>query len=216
MTIHELSKIPLDKRDMDWESRFLDQLANSKLQILSPDPQMGPDNWPYLMVSTEDSVQATEPTTKVVEWLSTRGIGMVVNPEGEYPDYVLTYGMIWNFRQRQRFLSPASGPSSHLQMGSGSLQVAHAGTPTEEYLPLFVRKILKEFFRDQGVHRPRILVLSEDRKHYDLAFSAESLGSPPESEWSGIAEAISWFLPAHYSILIASEKTLPRFSDLAD
>ncbi|MEI7973801.1 MAG: hypothetical protein WCH11_05490 [Bdellovibrio sp.] len=215
MKIQELSKIPLEQRDMDWEARFLEQLVNSKLRILSPDPQMGPDSWPYLMVSTEDSDQNTEPTAKVVEWLSTRGIGMVINPEGEYPDYVLTYGMIWNFKQRQRFLSPVDRPSSPRQMGSGSLQIVHAGTPTEEYLPQFVRKILKEFFRDQGVHGPRILVLSEDRKHYDLAFSAESLGSPPEKEWSGIAEAISWFLPAHYSILITSEKNLPQFSDLA-
>jgi hypothetical protein len=58
---------------------------------------------------------------------------------------------------------------------------------------------------------PRILVMSTDRKHYDLAFSLESLGNPPTKEHQGIAEAITWFLPPHYSVVLVSEKDLPEF-----
>jgi hypothetical protein len=54
-----------------------------------------------------------------------------------------------------------------------------------------VRNILKEFFRDQGVFAPKILVMSSDRVNYDLVFSLESLGNPPVKEHQGIAEAIS-------------------------
>ena len=203
----------MQERDALWEAKFLDFLANTKVKVLSPDPQTGPDQWPYLMVATEPELECTEPVQKIVDWLSTKGMGLVVNPAGEFPDYVLTYGMVWNFKVRQRFLSPLN-PGSPSQVEYTLKNLVHAGTPTEEYLPLFVRQILREFFRDQGVLAPRILLLSQDRKNYDLAFSAESLGNPPSLEWQGIAEAISWFLPAHYSILIVSEKDLPEFQNL--
>jgi hypothetical protein len=40
------------------------------------------------------------------------------------------------------------------------------------------------------------------------------LGNPPEREHEGIAEAIAWFLPNHYSVVLISEKGLPTFSAL--
>jgi hypothetical protein len=86
-----------------------------------------------------------------------------------------------------------------------------AGEPSNEYLPDYVRKVLRDFFRDQGLLQVKILMISENSGHYDLAFSTESLGNPPQNEMQGIGEAISWFLPPHYSILLASEKDLPEF-----
>ena len=74
-----------------------------------------------------------------------------------------------------------------------------------------MRKILRDFFRDQGLLAVKILMMSQDGKNFDLAISLESLGNPPEKEHQGIAEAISWFLPPHYSLLIVSEKGLPSY-----
>jgi hypothetical protein len=56
--------------------------------------------------------------------------------------------------------------------------------------------------------------VSIDQKNYDLCFSLESFGNPPETEHKGLAEALSWFLPAHYSIALISEKLLPGFEAL--
>ena len=64
-----------------------------------------------------------------------------------------------------------------------------------------------------GMQSP-VLVMSTDGENYDFCFSLESLGNPPEAEHSGIAEAISWFLPPHYSLLLIGEKDLPKFIDL--
>src|SRR5690606_22017578 len=89
-----------------------------------------------------------------------------------------------------------------------------AGAPTEKYLPTYVRKIVREFLRDQNVLAPKILMLSPDGQHYDLAFSLESLGNPPATEHQGIAEALAWFLPPHYSLVLTSEQGLPDFIDL--
>lgn len=211
MDIIELTKVADEKRDPQWEVDFFMQLSQSNLKLMSQDPQVGPDGWPYLM--TETAADATEPAQNILQWLATRGMGLVVNPNKEYPDYVFSYGMVWHFKETGLFYRAKP------EVSNGSFELRdgaklHAGEPTPQYLPQYVRNILKEFFRDQGVFAPKILVISADRVNYDLAFSLESLGNPPVKEHQGIAEAISWFLPPHYSIVLVSENGLPPFVNL--
>lgn len=208
----DLISIPVEERDSDWEMLLLREFPKQKVAILHPDPKAGPDGWPYLHVSTS-SPEAEEPADRVLDWLSTRGIGLVLNPDKEAPDFVLTYGMIWNYRLRGALMSQAAERKSgefRLQPGSQVL----TGTPSESYLPKFARAVIKQFFLDQGVYAPKILLVSEDQKNFDLCFSSESLGQPPTQEHMGIAEAISWFLPAHYSVAIVSEKVIAGFEPL--
>jgi hypothetical protein len=212
MSIHELLKIPMDQRDLNWEYKFFDLFALTKLKILSPDPQQGPDGWPYLL--TEISETATDHAQQVINWLATRGIGLVVNPQGAYPDYIFNYGMLWHFKEKNLFVQiqekvHEAGPI--ILPANTKLQ---AGPPSPTYLPQYVRSIIKDFFRDQGLFGIKIIVMSQDKKHYDLCFSLESLGNPPANEHNGIAEALSWFLPQHYSLVLLSEKGLPQFTPL--
>ncbi|MEK6773193.1 MAG: hypothetical protein AABY64_04580 [Bdellovibrionota bacterium] len=209
--IHQLIAVPEEKRDTQWENLFFHSLTQSSLDILSEAPQTGPDGLPYLL--TQISEKATEPTSKIIQWLSDKGIGLVVNPTKEYPDYVFTYGMIWHFKESGYFYHVAEDRKA----GTVEIQVNEKyqyGEPSLEYLPLYVRKILREFFRDQGLFAVKVLMLSQDGKNFDLAISLECLGNPPESEHQGIAEVISWFLPPHYSLLLVSEKDLPKFFEL--
>lgn len=211
MTLEQLMQVSADARDIKWEDQFLQEFSSANVSLLTPDPQTGPDGWPYLLVQTSTT---GEPAQKIFEWLGTRGIGLAINPQKEYPDFVLSYGMIWNFRETGRFIQRGLEEKAQSASKLSLENIAHAGTPTPQYLPAYVRQILREFFRDQGILNPRILVISEDRQNYELAFSLESLGNPPEKEWAGIGEALSWFLPAHYSLILASEKGLPEFSAL--
>lgn len=211
MEIDQLCQVPSSERDQKWENLFFQALTKGNLKLISENPIQGPDGWPYLLA--ENAEDATEPAQKILHWLSMRGMGLVVNPRKEFPDYVFTYGMVWSFRETGFFYKPLPPPKDGT-IEFGIDQLAHAGTPTEQYLPTYVRQILREFFRDQGILSPKILLVSQDRIHYDLAFSLESLKSPPESEIPGVAEAIGWFLPPHYSIMIVSEKGLPEFSEL--
>ncbi len=211
MTLNELVQVPDTERTPAWENQFFHALTSGQIKLLTPEPQTGPDNWPYLLVETGED--ATEPAQNVIHWLSTRGIGLAVNPRKDYPDYVFSYGMLWFFKETGFFFKPIpERPVGQVQFSTESLK--HAGPPTEQYLPGYVRKILQDFFRDQGILRPRILVMSTDMVNYDLAISVESLGNPPPQEHQGIAEAIGWFLPPHYSLLLISEQGLPPFSDL--
>lgn len=211
MSLQELLQMPDEQRDTHWELRFFDAIAAANLKVLSPEAQQGPDGWPYLLAETGD--EATEPTQKIIQWLATRGIGLVINPSKSYPDYVFNFGMIWHFKQTGLFVRTQSEvPAGTVEITEGA--GLHAGPPTKEYLPDDVRAVLRDFFRDQGLFGMKILVMSQDRKHYDLAFSLESLGNPPQKEHQGILEAISWFLPPHYSLLLVSEVGLPTFTQL--
>lgn len=211
-TIESLLSIDIEARNDDWEARFLKALPEARIKVLNPEPKEGPDHWPYLMVAT--GPDADDSILNVLGWLSNRGIGLVINPQKPLPDYVLTYGMVWNFRERGEFLSNAGqeGRSDRIELRNG--QEVLTGPPSEAYLPGYVRSIVKQFLLDQGVFAPKVLMVSSDKVHYDLCFSIESLKSPPENEHKGIAEALSWFLPAHYGVGLLSEKTVPGFQPL--
>lgn len=202
---------PESLRDEDWERAFLAAIVDANVEIKNKEAQQGPDGWPYMFVSATRT--ANEPAVRLIDWLSTRGIGLVINAHKEIPDYIFTFGMIWCFKQFGQFrieMPPQRDGSVIFEKG----QKVVAGPPTEEYLPIYVREILADFFMKQGVKQPKILVLSKDKQHYDLCFSVESLGNPPPSEHAGIAEAIAWFLPDHYSVVLTTEKGLPAFFPL--
>lgn len=216
--LQELLVVKEENRDQNWDEKFFKFLSEAQLKILAEEPQQGPDGWPYLMTETlsESSTEAEriDSAQKIFHWLSTRGIGLVVNPRRlPYPDYVFSYGMIWSFRETGYFIKHnAHNPAKDFQIDVNSK--IKTGPPSEEYLPKYVRQILKNFLIDQGVFSPRILMVAVDGTNYDLCFSLESFGHPPESEHQGILEAIAWFLPPHYSVALVSEKGFPAFEEI--
>ncbi len=207
--IETLKTLPA-ARNSEWEKSFLALLPQCFVTVVNPEPQTGPDNWPYLFIEVSD--RSDEPCSKVIEWLTDRGIGLAVNPGKAIPDYVLTYGMLCNYRMTGNLLTEVEdfGPTELVVQGN-QIFVAE---PNENYLPPYLRSILLAFFRDQKISKPRLTLLSSDKKVYDMAFSIESLGSPPAQEHAGISEAIAWFLPAHYGIVLVSEKRISGFVNL--
>ncbi|RME17806.1 MAG: hypothetical protein D6797_01665 [Bdellovibrio sp.] len=195
-----------------WEEEFLTHFPKSSLSLLFSEPQVGPDYWPYLFATI--TPESKEPSLKVLQWLSQKGIGLAIfKPQKQQPEYIFTYGMIWNFMENGSFIIKEVQPPSPQLILEKNEKIL-AGPPSEKFLPPYVRQILRQFFHDQKIKTPRILVLSKDKKHYDLCFSLESLGNPPQEEHQGILEAISWFLPPHYSLVLLSEEGLPSFHDL--
>lgn len=210
MNITELVNTPEENRNFDWENQLFRLLPNLNLNILDENPIVGPDGFSYLMA--EPTEEEGEPFLKVVQWLHDKGIGLVLNPMKQYPDYVFTYGMIWSYKEFGEFYRPKESHSGAVEFKMD--QELYVGQPTEAFLPMYVRKLIKQFLLDQGCFAPKINMLSQNQKHFDLAFSLESIGNPPENEHQGIAEALSWFLPPHYSLLLISEKNIPSFKEL--
>lgn len=222
MNMQSLLSVPENQRDLQWEYQFLDSIPNTKYRVLFEEPQQGPDGWPYLLV--ENSDEGTDYGVALLDWLATRGIGMVINPQKDYPDFVLSWGMAWFFREKKRFFQPTLAVVGGTEVKtaaptSGTFTIEQGknlilGQPTEDYMPVYVRNIISQFFLDQAVLDPKILMVSEDGQSYDLTFSIESLGNPPQSEHQGILEAVSWFLPPHYSVAMMSEAALSGFQSL--
>jgi hypothetical protein len=199
----ELLKVSIDDRDEAWEELFFRALPKTHFTFLSDSPIEGPDGMPYLAVKISAD---GEPTDAVLKWLGEKGVGLAINADKEKPDYVFTFGMIWNYLYNGEFMTPIEdikrgGTEIDIKPG----QQMMAGTPSESYLPQPIRKIFKEFLFEQGLLKPRIVMLSDDSKNYDMCFSLESLGNPPQEEWTGILTAFSWFFPLHYSFSILSE-----------
>ncbi len=207
----KLIQIPEEERDSEWEKSFLAILPQIKLTLVYDTPQMGPDHFPYLLAET--SKDGKESAAKILKWLSDKGIGLVINPNQKFPDYIFTYGMIWNYITTGKFQSSimlATSPDIEIEAGS----TFYVGTPSEAYLPKKVRDILREYLQDQGVMKPKIIMISKNNVDFDICFSQESFGNPAATEHRGILEAISWFLPTHYSVAFISEQNLPDFQNL--
>ncbi len=211
---------PEENRDQAWDERFFKLFSETTLNIISEEPQQGPDGWPYLLTKTiaEENLSlssSSDSAQKIIHWLSSKGIGLVVNPQRTpYPDYVFSYGMIWSFKETGWFIKYSDiSKQSEFVLDKQNPDII-IGKPTEQYLPTYVRSVLKDFFRDQSVFDARIVLISTDGKNYDLCFSLESLGNPPDSEHQDILEALSWFLPPHYSLAVISEKGIQGFESL--
>ena len=209
-SIYDLINMDSSCRDSQWEESFLKQLPSAHFRVLSESPGTGPDGWPYLLVEVD--AQATEPVEKVLEWLSDKGIGLVINPRKEEPDFILSFGMVWHYREWRKFRTEGEHiPSGVVEYREG--QKVLAGPPSEPYLPEYVRRILRAFFRDNGIDEMKILIMGQGQ-NFDLCFSLEACGNPPSEEHTALLEAISWFLPRHYSLVLVSETGLPPFHSL--
>ncbi len=204
-------------RDFSWDERFFKLLSIANLSLISMEPQQGPDHWPYIFCSTSTDQKAlqVDSSQKILRWLSDKGIGLVVNPDRKpYPDFVFSYGMIWYFRETGFFMNPPLKSNVDTKLAANAESTWHTGAPSEKYLPLYVRQVLKNFFADQMKPNVKIMMLSADQKNYDLAFSLESLGNPPQHEHTQIAEALAWFLPPHYTVALISEAGFTAFKEL--
>lgn len=207
MEFDKLVQLPEASRDDRWEKQFLDSVINLKVEVLEGgQAATGPDGWPYLRVSTTSD--GMEPFDKIVRWLAGRGIGLVVNPHKMVPDYVFTYGMLWNFVETGYFVSPWNPPQpGAVELGPEARPIV--GPPTEKYLPPYVRAILKELLGSQGFAEPRVVVASnKDYSETDLVLANESVGDLNAGDQRQLAEALSWFLPLHYSLVFAPEQNL--------
>ncbi len=206
MEFEKLVQLPESARDDRWEKQFLDSILTLKVRVLEDgQTATGPDGWPYLKVATQDGEESFD---KVVRWLAGRGIGLVVNPHKMVPDYVFTYGMLWNFVETGFFVSPWSPPpAGQVLITPESRPVV--GPPTDKFLPPYVRDILRELLQAQGFDQVKILVAaSQDFTEQDLVVANESVGELNASEQRQLAEALSWFLPLHYSLVFGPEQNL--------
>src|SRR3989344_8886935 len=97
----ELLAVAQKDRDVQWEMNFLKKFPDSKITLMAQAPQAGPDHFPYMFIEIKED--STEPAMNLLKWISQNGVGLAINPTKSFPDFVLTFGMIWNYFKSGQF-----------------------------------------------------------------------------------------------------------------
>ena len=106
-------------RDEAWHKEAFKLLGDAHVTLENDEPKAGPDGMPYILVSIKND--SKEPCQKLCRWLYEKGIGLVVNPQKDDPDFVFSYGMIWSFLATGSFLPEET------------LSLIHISEPTRPY-----------------------------------------------------------------------------------
>ena len=208
----ELLKTPLKDRDEDWEHHFLKHFATSDFYLIDPKPQQDPQKgWPYLGLSHAPLYldQKAEDLEKLIKWLCNNGVGAVLNPQKMQPDYIFHYGMIWHFYFFGSFFEKKTPQKNNQEI---DISNSVSKSIQESILPELVRNTLKEFLIHQNILSPKVCLLEHPNKSWDIVFERGSLDNPENPE--DILEAISWFLPNHYSLMLLHQNQIQNWSPL--
>lgn len=212
MDLKQLLAVPAKERDMAWTSEFFRVFPQSKLSLFKEESAPGPDGFSYAWVQIDPVKGGEIPALDMISWAAQKNLGLVVNPNQEFPDYVFTFGMLWNFVTHGRFADLSrSNDLSTSQHANVNSPVLMKGPPNPEFLPPWVRQSIKDFLTENGFLTPKWQVVSLKEKHFDFVFSQESFRLSQPEELKTMAEALSWFFPPEIGVIFASEKELAGF-----
>lgn len=192
-------------RDEAWENLFLKHFPETRVTVVEEDIRIGPDGFAYLILAMDP--QSDEPVEKILSWAYDKGVGLVLNSHKMVPDYVFTHGMLWYYAFNKRFQESSSFKSGGVEL---DLNNSVFGEVADSYWPKFSREMLREFLKTQNVTLNYLLVTSKDFKQTDLCLTEESFSALPAPKRNQLIEKIRWFLPPHYSVVLVSEKNLPK------
>lgn len=209
-SIFELLKVEQSKRNLNWEKDFLKSFVEGPLYLVNDEPFLGPDGFSYMELST----QGQEPLnfSHFLEWAVNEGVGIVLNiQEKKSPDYVFTYGMLWNYSYRGSFINEE--PETP-QASSDHVILVHE--IHEGYFPRIVRDHVDNYLSHNKISGTEVTLLSRgEGTSYELIWYCPVFEKMKESEITEFLRAVSWFLPADYSLGAAQEKgTQFRFTPL--
>ncbi len=204
---------PPSLRNEEWHHKAFELMVDANVTIENDDPKAGPDGMPYMLASIK--IDSKEPCQKLCRWLYEKGIGLVVNPQKQDPDFVFSYGMIWSFLATNSFLPKTAASEEEkkdIEVTPG--QQYYFGDLTDDIIPKTPRDLIKEFFKQSKIITPQVKLMSADQQSFDICFSRESLNGLTEKEEANLMEKLYWFMPRHYSLAIVTAKGLPEFLNL--
>lgn len=203
---HELLNVPKDQRGEPWIEEFLRVTPEAFLYAtdLEGKPFRGPDGAYYIgATSTPNESGAGASLLDLLDGLIANGMGFVVNPHLDPPDYVFSFGNLATLKMFGKFAAPETWSGPNLPAGHHELTEetqALIGAPNEGYLPSFIRKPVAEFLRHVGVANPRVvLVHFEDRRSLAFNLTPDSLERP--EGYPQVMNLILWHLPMGYTLL---------------
>lgn len=193
-----ICEMPVSKRDVKWEAKLFDAVADHPIFLVEDQPFQGPDGFSYMHISSEKGTEINK--DDFFKWCFESGVGLVLNlKEKKAPDFVFNYGMIWNFIWRGDFINEVPKDLKETDQ-------TYVHEVSEGFLPKNVRENIKNFLDMNNVKGAKLTLLSGgDQTAYELLWYFPELQDSDEKDQMALLEAISWFLPLDYRIAWADE-----------
>lgn len=206
-SISGLLNIAPEARDQQWLSQLLTDLPHASFRSGNPQIIAGPDGFPYFQLflpQPGETFQNFIIDLMVPDFLLERGYGIVINPDGGHPDWILSYGDLLNYKLNGSFLTQDNSFNQENDEELTAGEEVLIGQPSENILPVATRKLLKDFFELNGVEDPKVLLMmrkkGEDMQQ-DLAFNITPDKFDSETTFRNMMQTVTWYLPRHYSVI---------------
>ena len=209
--IHALCQIPAEARNKSWTVSFLQFLPTASMTCGDPQIFTGPDGLPYFALNIPKQGQSFESYSlvHVLNYVTDSGVGIAINPSVDRaPDWVFSYGDLWNFRQTGQFIpeTPRFANSTGADQ-SGEVKEARPvliGQPNNELLPDYVRKALDHTLRNHfKIELPSVFLMIDEglNPKQNLVFNVFERNFADPQEFAFAKNYLSWALPRDYGLI---------------
>ncbi len=217
--LYRLVQTPQNERDDVWKQVFLENIVKASFRCGDPQVIMGPDGFPYFQLFLPEpnkSFQCYVIERMKDDFLLASGYGVVINPSQNGADWVLSYGDILNLHLNKTFYTMGATPfSSETNTETiAEKEEVLIGQPSEALLPQQTRQLLANLLKLNGINNPKILLLMRHKQGedggatQDIVFNLTEKKFADENTYRSVMQAISWYLPRHYSIVGMDEESL--------
>ncbi|WP_140936668.1 hypothetical protein [Sphingobacterium lumbrici] len=214
--LNTLMSVPFSERDQKWRDDFLYCLPEANLKLGNPEVVIASDGFPYIQLETVNPNENFHAyiINKQLPTLLSQGFGLVINPQHNRLDWMLSYGDLVNYELNDSFYTDDSIFSNNKEsIAIGKDEKILTGQPADSILPKYLRTQLKEYLIHMGVKTPKIMLIArnyedENLVSQDLVFNITPVQFRSEKAYHEIMSAIAWFLPKHYSFMGVDEMAI--------
>lgn len=210
-----LLQVPAARRDAVWRAALHEAVKEPLFVRGSPSVFRGPDRFPYLALFLPPPGAPGERISipGLAEWATEEGVGIAINPHAQGADWVFTYGDLFTLRHFGAFEVPQAADTAAGREVLPQGERLIIGAPSESFLPGYVRRVLRRFFREQlGIEEPGVFLIQPvgGATPPRLVFSIFPEDVPgdtvalAEQAFHGMLKGVSWFLPRHYDLIAIS------------
>lgn len=221
---HELADllfVDRNQRDAEWVRRFYHAIGEASMAATADQILQGPDGFSYFALHMPAPRRDFEPfsVSQLLDFCLEHSLGIVIEPQPEPPEWVISYGMLWSKKAFGKFdlnIDPDSGDDAATQVRTPEVpshmagkEAVLVGQPNQSYFPGFARNAVKRFLLQQNIGNPGVLLLSNPAQQplEMIAFSVFPEDFPDHEQFEDFMRRLAWFFPPHYSLSVVSKNS---------
>ncbi len=209
----QLLTVEQNLRDQNWNQNFLSTVQTASFSAIDAQSMKGPDGFPYFGLRIPE---AGKPFTSYCirnmkeDFLLDNGYGVTINPTDNAADWVFSYGDIVNLHLNGVFYSQIEPVAVEREITLKKNEEILVAQPSESYLPVKARAIIKKYLQFYGVKEPKTMLIARKangKMIQELAFNIfkEEVAHPENLD--SFMRQLSWFLPRHYILVLVSKNS---------